>query len=513
MPISRARLQATGLGVLLVVGLLVAVPAPTARADVPPPGNVIASIDNTLDFYGGGALDRPTHASTRTGALMYENRTVTDGLRVVWGGPDRLDYAVEISASTESPLRTGIFTDVGDRPDGSGNPGLDASLPGGSAGHGEVDILDLAADADGTVTRFDIVFLTSATDARAAVFGEIRMNEPEPTSPVLSPSATSLHWPLQELGAAPLPATEELTNVSGAPLKLGRARISHGATKDYRIRADRCSGRTLAPGAACTVAVAYEPRSGGPRNALLVVPVPGRNLAVSLAGRGLIGSSSLVSTDYAGDTEHFHHFWADGNGSVAGSYTFRADGVGHDPMWGFDLTLGGPAEPLATGHHATEDDGDEPYSFGLRIGPTCTLRGSEDVHGFREDVNHQPTYVDVTFHQQCSASGVKHRDIHGRLRWQYRADLKAPARPTALRASGSAVRWTRSRSHDQAGTIVRVVPGSGAGATPGSGWAVSAGAAMSGTLPILASGSYSLVAFSVDRTGNVSAARTLPITR
>ena len=500
---SRARLSRIGLGTVLVAGLLVNGPTPAARADVPPPGNVVASIDSVLDDQG-----HSTHVSTRRGALSYQARSLTDGIEVVWGGPQGVDHRVAIRASDEWPLRIGTYPDVDEFASAAG-PGLDVAQE-----HGEVDVLDLAADADGTVTRFDIVFLSSTTTPTWSLLGEIRMNEPEPTSTRLSPSATALHWPRQEVGGAHLRAVEELTNVSGTPLRLGTARISHGATRDYRLGSDHCSGRTLPRGASCTLAVAFSPRSGGPRNAVLVVPVPGRNLAVSLAGAGRLGSSSLVATDHEGRTETFHHLWADGNGARAASYLFGSEGRGRDPEWGFLVDLADHAGPLTLGHHRTSGDDPTPYRFDLRLGPTCNhLSGTEDVHGFAEDATHQPTYLDLTFSQHCADRGVRHPDVHGRLRWQVRADVRAPVRPTALRRVGAVARWVRSTSHDQAGTIVRVVPGSGRGATPASGLAVGSGGATSGALPRLVRGAhYSLVAFAVDETGNVSSARVVHLT-
>jgi hypothetical protein len=89
--------------------------------------------------------------------------------------------------------------------------------------------------------------------------------------------------PLGLLGA-PLLAT--LTNASGAPLDVGASRMAGADAGDFPIGGDGCAGETLAPGAACTVAVRFAPSALGARAAVLRAQVRGFAIAPEVALRG-----------------------------------------------------------------------------------------------------------------------------------------------------------------------------------------------------------------------------------
>lgn len=502
-PFSPAPLST--LGCLLLVLLLGVAVVPGASAPAPahaePTGNVIVSVNQTLDSDYG-----PPRITTRV-ASVFRDSSLTSGLEVVWGS-----NRITINSSPQHPLRRGLYPDANEVLATEAAPGLyvDAGFPV-AAHHGVVDVLDLATDEAGRFTRFDIVFVAKAIDPEDTVFGEIRMNEPE-QSPVLSPSATAFHWPAVHVGGPPILAAEPFTNTSRQRVRLGQVRVRRGATADYRIRSDRCSGRTLRPGTSCRLLIAYSPRAGGPRNAVLVLPVAGRTLAVSLSGQAPLGTSSFITSGGypLGSTGvTFDDIWAEGFSSrgFVGYRWHSADKHQTGPNF-LSLDFGAPTDPPALGTHRTSAEPPLRYLFDLLIAVRCNdMYGTVTVHDFRRDATYQPTHVDLTFRQNCVAYGRPTATFTGRLRWQDRKDLTAPAKPTKLRVAARKVSWTNSRSTDWASTLVRVVPGNGQGATTASGWAVSAGRARVSRLPRLVPGlTYSVVAFSVDKTGNTSPA-------
>jgi hypothetical protein len=377
-------------------------------------------------------------------------------------------------------------------------------------------------DASGTITRFDLVYAFTAGRAVGAVFGEIRMNEPEQL-PTLSPTAQQLVWPRVGLENDPVLATDAFRNTSGAPLPLGTVSIT-GADRDYTVKDDSCSGKVLAPSATCVITVAYRPVEGGPRLATLVVPAAGDRLRVQLAAEAPLGRSSITTTgqeyvDHGRRTTFdpvvvYGH--GDEDGGPALSYQFVRDELSPQikasPEDEFALELTNERGTIKRGTHRTHWTARQ---YGLTYHANyryCDdLSGTVDVHHFVLDQDGQPTYVDVDFDQRCTRNLEHTGTIHGHLRYQDRHDATAPRRPSKLRLEDGRLRWKRSTSKDLATTIVRVDLGKRV--DPTRGVFVSEGSAQSADLPRLPAGSeYTVAAFSVDRTGNASPPTLLKVT-
>lgn len=523
----RARQQLSAIGVVTVLGapllaapLLGAVVAAPAAAAPPPPLHAIVSMNVVTP--AGEHHDDPR---PQTFEASLDGTPTIHGIAVVWGGGR---FRVGVGSGSDSrDLHAGL----------SATPQLGLDNPdtelGGSAQlddqsytsfDGQADLVDLATDAAGNLTRFDLVYSYTEQRAVGAVFGEIRMNEPEQLA-TLAPSAQQLVWPRVGLENDPVLATDSFRNTSGAPLPLGTASVA-GADADYRIKDDGCSGRVLPAGGSCAITVAYRPTKGGPRLATLVLPTPTDRLQVHLASSAPLGRSSLTTTgdeyiDQRGKTTFSPIVvYSQGDYGQSGPdhrYRFVRDELSPQikasPADEFALDLTKNHGTIERGTHTTERT-DRAYGLDYHANTQyCEdLHGTVKVRHFVLDEDGQPTYVDVDFAQRCSrAHTYPTGTIHGKLRYQDRKDTSAPKRATKLRLEDGRLRWTRSTSKDLATTIVRVDRGKRF--KPTRGLAVSEGSAQSAALPRLQSGlPYTVAVFSVDKTGNVSSPRTLRVT-
>lgn len=519
----RARQQLSAIGVVVVLGapLLGAAVAPSATAAPPPPDRAIVSMNVVTPV--GEHHDDPRPQSFDA---SLDGTPSIHGVSVVWAGGR---FGVGVGSGSDSrDLHAGL----------SGTPQLGLDNPdtelGGSAQlddqsytsfDGQADFVDLATDASGRLTRFDLVYSYTEQRAVGAVFGEIRMNEPEQLT-TISPSAQQLVWPRVGLEDDPVLATDAFRNTSGAPLSLGTATVA-GADADYTIRTDGCSGRVLPAGGTCSITVAYRPTKGGPRLATLVLPTPTDRLQVHLASAAPLGRSSLTTTgdeyiDQGGRTTFspivvYSGGDSDERGAPDRGYRFVRDELSPQikasPADEFTLDLTKDHGTIKRGTHTTQRT-DRAYGLDYHANTQyCEdLHGTVKVRHFVLDEDGQPTYVDVDFAQRCSrAHTYPTGTIHGKLRYQDRKDTSAPKRATKLRLEDGRLRWKRSTSKDLATTIVRVDLGKRF--KPTRGLAVSEGSAQSAELPRLQSGLiYTIAVFSVDRTGNASRPTTLRVT-
>lgn len=492
---------------------------PTAAAPVAhvAPDHVIVSMNVNGPLYRHHDDPRPqTWEASLDGTPSLEH-----GIAVVWGGGR---FEVALGPGDVNPLHPGLS-----HTPQLGLRNVDTDLGGGatlddetfSSFDGQADLLDVAVDASGTITRLDLVYAFTAERAVGAVFGEIRMNETEQLT-TLSPTAQQLVWPRVGLDNAPVLATDAFRNTSGGPLPLGAASIT-GADRDYTIGDDSCSNTVLAPSATCSVTVAYRPVAGGPRLATLVVPAAAGRVQVQLASTAPLGRSSITSTgdEYVDRGRHttFDPIVVYGQGSHDQQpglvYQFSRDELSPQittsPEDEFVLELSNERGTIKRGRHQTHWTARQ-YGLTYHVdNRSCDdLSGTVDVHHFVLDQDQQPTYIDVEFDQRCHRNLEHTGTIHGHLRYQNRHDVTAPKRPTRLRLQDGRLRWTRSTSEDLSSTIVRIDLGKRF--DPTRGMFVSRGSATSADLPRLSSGStYTAAAFSVDKTGNVSKPTTFKI--
>lgn len=304
--------------------------------------------------------------------------------------------------------------------------------------------------------------------------------------------------------------------------------MTSGATGDYRIASDTCPA-SLAAGASCTFRVGFSPTVGGPRDATLSMSIAGTTRTVDLTGAAPLGISRITASGYS---------WlkgkkvtqADGPYEIAGPGTV---GMGGFMQWGVDapydaevpgtqVQLSAPAgtTTFTTGTHALSYLGDRTVDgilFAMN-GEGCgaiTDSGqlaSMRVYDFTFDPDNEVDHAHITWTSNCSESGTKET---GELLWHHRSDYVAPTAVTHLWASTSThtVRWAQSASTDTVRDVVRLVPGTGAGATPTSGIGVSFTLGTSATLPTLVHGQkYAVAVFPVDKVGNVGKADLASIT-
>lgn len=499
------RALVVALALFLVVALMGMVGHATpARADLSPDEapSVVASITQT-------SSGSPSVTYSTRSARVISN-TLYGGLRIAWG--DRPSSSLDFESDAQRPLHTGGYTDVQPAAD-TGELSFDAYGDRDfEPFHGEFEVLDLATDANGNFTRLHIVFITSTIDHTNTAFGEVRLNEPEPST-ALSASALSLRWPTTPRSAARIYAVETVTNTTGSTLKLGTAKVVNGATDDFRLRRDRCSRHSLAGGASCTVEVGFSASRGGPRTAVLDVPGGKSHLVVSLAGSGRIGTTKITISGSA-VRDKKKTVWTSifiypryGHDDPEASYRWEAGSDTQGRPHHINLRVSGPL-PLTEGKHSTRAGA--AYELNTLFDSHC---GSEDddqegtinIRRFRADATNVPVAAKIDFDESCGSARY-----HGQLLWQDRADTTAPSKPSRLRIDGGKARWKNSSSHDYASTIVRVLPDGGENGLPLDGFAVSSGHGSSAALPSLTPGRrYTLLAWTLDETGNVSSPTSL----
>lgn len=387
---------------------------------------------------------------------------------------------------------------------------------GADAEQGELNIRDLAWDATGRITRFDIAFTQISGLGPYGFSAEMRMGENEGTSVDLG--ARTMRWLETPLGFPVQTESEWLHNVGSSSVAIGATSVSGDASADYPVRTDSCSGHTLAPGAMCSIGVGFSPTNPGPRDALLNLHVGGTVQQVSLVGQGSLGTSSITTSGSDElDLGTTHSLVAGSSWAIAArpGYHWQTMAPSGDDSTRttVDMSDEDGRGPMAVGVHPTvyysASAGTGAYGETTGInGYTCGWStGSMDVKAFAVDAYDYPTLANITYTQTC---GGDTKSMTGVLLWHWRSDITPPAAPTAVAVSGSSPRtasWRPSASTDVARTIARLVEGTGAAATPASGYPLSDGTATSATLPALQNNErYSVVVFAVDTSGNTSAA-------
>jgi len=387
---------------------------------------------------------------------------------------------------------------------------------------GDVEVLDLAADAAGALTRFDVVFRNGTATPSYAFFGQLRFGQPGDTGAV--PTATTIQYPDTPVGSVPVTTTETIVNTGSAPVTMGAAAVTSGTSGDFPITADTCSRTTLAAGAKCTFTIGFTPTKAGPRAGVVSIATGGVTRRISLAGSAPLGTTGITyrGDDYvSGGTTHA---FPDGSfATVVGRSS--SDGYAFVPTRPYGLDSGADTTrvevvrygggPLQVGtfdtSEATGPAEGSTAKYGLSVsgsGRGCgSYTGRLTVSSFAVDSTGAVTSARLSWTLRCTFTPGT---MTGSLSWRDRSDKTAPAAVTSLAiATASSTRtatWRASTSADAVGTVVRLVPGAGVGALPTSGLPVTSTGATSATLPALTSGrQYTLIAWSVDSSGNVGA--------
>jgi hypothetical protein len=116
-------------------------------------------------------------------------------------------------------------------------------------------------------------------------------------APRLSLSPSSRDFGSVAVGSAGPTQTFELRNESLEAQTIDSATLSGADLGDFQLRSDECSETVLAPGAACAVAVRFDPGSSGSKTATLRLRGTGGTTVARLDGEG---SGAFVSAATAG---------------------------------------------------------------------------------------------------------------------------------------------------------------------------------------------------------------------
>lgn len=494
---------------------------PLASASTPASaatGTAVLSVSSTNDpSYPAGRQHAAVGRSVTIGVA-----TLSRGITVI--GPESRSGAGDgIRVTVEPPQGKALAVGRYGVDSRSQDPTLArAELTVGSVSQsfvGDVEVLDLAADASGALTRFDLVFRNGTATPSYAFYGQLRFGQPGDTGAV--PSATTIQYPDTPIGSVPITTTETIVNTGSTPVAVGAATVTSG---DFPITADRCSRTTLAAGAKCTFTIGFTPTKAGPRMGVVSIPTGGVTRRISVAGSAPLGTTGITyrGDDYvSGGTTHA---FPDGSfATVVGRSS--SDGYAFVPTRPYGLDSGADTTrvevvrygggPLQVGtfdtSEATGPAEGSTAKYGLSVtgsGRGCgSYTGRLTVSSFAVDSTGALTSARLSWSLRCTFTPGT---MTGSLTWRDRSDKTAPAAVTSLAvttaSSTRTASWRVSTSSDAVGTVVRLVPGAGVRALPTSGLPVTSTGATSATLPALTSGrQYTLIAWSVDSSGNVGA--------
>lgn len=199
-------------------------------------------------------------------------------------------------------LRTGYYGDAQGLPTYlTGLPGLDISGYARACNNitGSFEIRDL--QTSGTViTRLDLLYEQHCDGAPAALWGEVRVNEPLTSR--LAVSSQSITWPAVSGAGNGTAVPVYVRNLTGTDVVVGSTAVVDDSP-EFPIRADGCSGQVLAPGGACAIYVAFAPSTTyGPRTGWLQVPLGSTVDSVQLDGVLSEGTTPVPTAAVSGLT-------------------------------------------------------------------------------------------------------------------------------------------------------------------------------------------------------------------
>jgi hypothetical protein len=298
----------------------------------------------------------------------------------------------------------------------------------------DIDIIDLAVDAAGNVTRLDVDFRRFTDRAYLNTFGEITYNELPSSGRIVT--ARHLEWPQSPVGAAAVSMPVRIENISATALAIGGIHTSGPAAADFSVTHDPCSAAAIPPRSSCTVWVGYTPTASGLRTAQLSLPAGTSVDIVALQGNAPDGLSRLTTSgnDHLVDNGVSHSY-------PDGPYQLVASGngnrIGFSVTKAYDQLFQGPVveiqAPVATriglGVHAAGDIFANGTSWGVRVtgaGTGCgSYRGVIDVESITFDATGNPSSARIEFSVACGEAPYDH--LHGSLLW--RVPAGSPATP------------------------------------------------------------------------------------
>jgi hypothetical protein len=195
--------------------------------------------------------------------------SATDGVSA--GGTTGNAWTFTVDPPAGSTFHTGNYPNVELTPFRTAKL-ADMSITGIGRGCGSelgssssVEVRDLAASGS-RITRLDLLYVMDCDGSPGALFGEIRIGEPEPAGVLVS--SGSITWSPTWTGG-PLTAPIYIRNRSAKRVPIGQVSVTGYSAADFKVSKDGCSGKTLAPRASCSLTVTFEPSPPGPRTAAL----------------------------------------------------------------------------------------------------------------------------------------------------------------------------------------------------------------------------------------------------
>ncbi|MEV0805511.1 choice-of-anchor D domain-containing protein [Micromonospora sp. NPDC050200] len=157
---------------------------------------------------------------------------------------------------------------------GSGNARIDITTPGQGCNivAASVAVADVARDPDTQlINSFAASYEYRCDGDPGTLSGELRWNSKvDYVAAVPSPGQVDLGS--LEVGGAGATRTVSFASRGSVPEVFGAARLTGSAPGQFAVTGDTCSGRTVAPGAGCTVTVASRATLTGTHTANLALP-------------------------------------------------------------------------------------------------------------------------------------------------------------------------------------------------------------------------------------------------
>src|SRR5215831_4832875 len=506
------------------LGLAGTVTLPAAAATSSPlsaaatKGIVVTMFSDPGDYIGGSSPQEfdKTNAS-------FSGTVSTGGINLsASGGTSGLSWSFEIDPPPGKRFHAGYYPKVQRAAFRvAGYAGLDifGDGRGCNTDSGAIDVRDLGVSGS-NITRLDLLYEQHCEGLTPALFGEVRIGEPNTSGLIVSSS--SITWPSDPglgIGSHGTTVPVYLRNAGTTSVSLGAASLQGFSASDFSVAADGCSGTVLAPGGACDLFLRFHALGRGPQSATLELPHGGHAAAaVQLDALVRPGTTSLTMKsqpgDYIGQGQTYNFTSANTSFRFAASPNgLEQDVTASDgETWTVDM-YPGSGDVLAVGNYPNATR----YPFngtgnGLSVygdGRGCnTLTGSFRVkQAVFSAVDNSLQNFDGTFIQHCEGGTPA---LTGEVKYDAEAVTTPPPGVTNLQAvvNGSSldITWANPTATSYSYTVVRIEPsGTLAGLSPIAGRGVFAGTGTVASVTGLRTGrTYTVVAFTVDKTGNVS---------
>ena len=326
-------------------------------------------------------------------------------------------------------------------------------------------------------------------------------------------------WPDVQKGAAStvVPITFFATGPSA--VTVAGTKVTGVAHRDFIVRSDECTGKTLATGDGCQVLLRFVPKVAGPRMARLhLTTSTGVVRTVQLDGFGIGGVTRLVMKsdpgDYIGQGLSYSYTPATDTIRVGGGRTHVGGAItgGNGDWWYLDFVPpAGDILTAGTTYSATR------YPFngngaGMSVygnGRGCnTLTGTFTVDSISVALDSTLQSGGISFVQHCEGAPPA---LRGTLDFRVpTGDVTPPGPVTTLTATRSVdgvhadLSWTNPGDPDFAFTIVRYLNAPYAPGVPNGSIFASAGRGTSTSIKLPRQQPFTAAVYAVDASGNVS---------